>query len=55
MPKSRERQRRNRKLKMELQNLDRLNGSRISDPTAYMAQRKVIIEQFRNGRRGQER
>ena len=39
MARSRERQRKNRRLKAELHSVDRFNGSRISDPTAYQAQK----------------
>ncbi len=51
MARSRERQRRNRRLKAELNSVDRLNGSRIGDPTAYQAQKRVIISQFDRGKR----
>ena len=51
MAKNRERQRRNRKLKMELQTLDYYNGSKIGDPTAYQAQKRMIISQFDRGKR----
>ena len=53
MARSSERQRRNRRLKAELNSVVRLNGSRISDPTAYQAQKRVIISQFDRGKRRQ--
>jgi hypothetical protein len=51
MARSRERQRKNRRLKAELHSVDRFNGSRISDPTAYQAQKRMIISQFDHGKR----
>ena len=50
MSKNRDRQRQNRRIKQELNSLDRKNASKINDPTAYQAAKNIIIEKLRKGK-----
>ena len=46
MAKNRDRQRINHKVKQELQALEKTNGSKIADPTAYKAAKNAIQSKF---------
>ncbi len=46
MSKYRDRQRHNRRVKENMQNLEKTNASKISDPTAYRAMKDTLKSDF---------
>ncbi len=46
MAKNRDRQRANRRVKQELQKLEKVNGSKIADPTAYEGAKNAVKSKF---------